>query len=139
MAFRPFYFFRLTEKEIDAKAFWDKIIHNAWKSAEPGVLFWDTITRESLPDCYNGMHEIIVDTNRYVGPGYFPFGHFSIHEGFRLLCNRPGREPRFLWRGYPHRRRAGAAYDPRWFVLNSVVNNIPGYGVPEILEERPVI
>ncbi len=32
----------------------------------------------------NGMHEIIVDTNRYVGPGYFPFGHFSIHEGFRI-------------------------------------------------------
>ncbi len=39
-------------KEIDAKAFWGKIIHNAWKSAEPGVLFWDTIARESVPACY---------------------------------------------------------------------------------------
>jgi ribonucleotide reductase alpha subunit len=40
------------KKEIDAKKLWDKIIHNAWKSAEPGVLFWDTIIKESLPDCY---------------------------------------------------------------------------------------
>ncbi len=39
-------------KEIDAAALWKKIIHNAWKSAEPGVLFWDTILRESVPDCY---------------------------------------------------------------------------------------
>jgi ribonucleoside-diphosphate reductase alpha chain len=39
-------------KEIDAKALWSKIIHNAWKSAEPGILFWDTILRESVPDCY---------------------------------------------------------------------------------------
>ncbi|MBR2947761.1 MAG: adenosylcobalamin-dependent ribonucleoside-diphosphate reductase [Bacteroidales bacterium] len=39
-------------KEIDAAALWKKIIHNAWKSAEPGILFWDTIARESIPDCY---------------------------------------------------------------------------------------
>ena len=39
-------------KEIDATALWKKIVHNAWKSAEPGVLFWDTILRESVPDCY---------------------------------------------------------------------------------------
>ena len=39
-------------QDIDAKKLWDKIIHNAWKSAEPGVLFWDTIIRESVPDCY---------------------------------------------------------------------------------------
>ncbi|MGI6717650.1 MAG: adenosylcobalamin-dependent ribonucleoside-diphosphate reductase [Bacteroidales bacterium] len=39
-------------QQIDAKALWDKIIHNAWQSAEPGVLFWDTIRRESVPDCY---------------------------------------------------------------------------------------
>ena len=39
-------------KEIDASALWKKIVHNAWKSAEPGVLFWDTILRESVPDCY---------------------------------------------------------------------------------------
>lgn len=39
-------------KEVDAAAIWGKIIHNAWKSAEPGVLFWDTILRESVPDCY---------------------------------------------------------------------------------------
>ena len=37
-------------KEIDASALWKKIVHNAWKSAEPGVLFWDTIIRESVPD-----------------------------------------------------------------------------------------
>ncbi|MBO5717866.1 MAG: adenosylcobalamin-dependent ribonucleoside-diphosphate reductase [Alistipes sp.] len=39
-------------QDIQAKKLWDKIIHNAWKSAEPGVLFWDTIIRESVPDCY---------------------------------------------------------------------------------------
>ena len=50
-------------KEIDAKAFWDKIIHNAWKSAEPGVLFWDTITRESLPDCYADLGFRTISTN----------------------------------------------------------------------------
>ena len=50
-------------KEIDAKALWDKIIHNAWKSAEPGVLFWDTITRESLPDCYADLGFQTISTN----------------------------------------------------------------------------
>ena len=50
-------------KEIDAKAFWEKIIHNAWKSAEPGVLFWDTITRESLPDCYADLGFRTISTN----------------------------------------------------------------------------
>ena len=50
-------------QEIDAKAFWDKIIHNAWKSAEPGVLFWDTITRESVPDCYADLGFRTISTN----------------------------------------------------------------------------
>ena len=50
-------------KEIDANALWKKIVHNAWKSAEPGVLFWDTITRESLPDCYADLGFRTVSTN----------------------------------------------------------------------------
>ncbi len=50
-------------KEIDAGKLWDKIIHNAWKSAEPGVLFWDTITRESIPDCYADLGFNTVSTN----------------------------------------------------------------------------
>ena len=50
-------------KEIDANALWKKIVHNAWKSAEPGVLFWDTITRESIPDCYADLGFRTVSTN----------------------------------------------------------------------------
>ena len=50
-------------KEIKATDLWDKIIHNAWKSAEPGVLFWDTIIRESLPDCYADLGYETVSTN----------------------------------------------------------------------------
>ena len=50
-------------KEIDAKRLWDKIIHNAWQSAEPGVLFWDTITRESIPDCYADLGFKTLSTN----------------------------------------------------------------------------
>lgn len=50
-------------KEIDAKALWAKIVHNAWKSAEPGVLFWDTIVRESIPDCYADLGFKTVSTN----------------------------------------------------------------------------
>lgn len=50
-------------KEIDAKKLWDKIIHNAWQSAEPGVLFWDTITRESIPDCYADLGFKTLSTN----------------------------------------------------------------------------
>lgn len=53
----------LVTKDIDAKALWAKIIHNAWKSAEPGVLFWDTITRESLPDCYADLGFRTISTN----------------------------------------------------------------------------
>ena len=53
----------LVKKDIDAKALWSKIIHNAWKSAEPGVLFWDTITRESLPDCYADLGFQTISTN----------------------------------------------------------------------------
>ena len=50
-------------QEIDARKLWQKIIHNAWKSAEPGVLFWDTIIRESIPDCYADQGFTTVSTN----------------------------------------------------------------------------
>ena len=50
-------------KDIDALQLWNKIIHNAWKSAEPGVLFWDTIIRESVPDCYSHLGFTTVSTN----------------------------------------------------------------------------
>ena len=50
-------------KEISAKELWEKIVHNAWKSAEPGVLFWDTILRESIPDCYADLGFRTVSTN----------------------------------------------------------------------------
>ena len=50
-------------KDIDAVQLWTKIIHNAWKSAEPGVLFWDTIIKESVPDCYADLGYATVSTN----------------------------------------------------------------------------
>ena len=50
-------------KEIDAASLWRKIVHNAWQSAEPGVLFWDTILRESVPDCYADLGFRTVSTN----------------------------------------------------------------------------
>ena len=50
-------------KEISARKLWEKIVHNAWKSAEPGVLFWDTILRESIPDCYADLGFRTVSTN----------------------------------------------------------------------------
>ncbi|MBR1726213.1 MAG: adenosylcobalamin-dependent ribonucleoside-diphosphate reductase [Muribaculaceae bacterium] len=51
------------EKKVDARKLWNKIVHNAWKSAEPGVLFWDTITRESVPDCYADLGFRTISTN----------------------------------------------------------------------------
>jgi len=51
------------KKEIDAHSLWKKIIHNAWQSAEPGVLFWDTILRESVPDCYTDLGFKTISTN----------------------------------------------------------------------------
>ena len=51
------------QKDIDAKALWKKIIHNAWRSAEPGILFWDTIINESVPDCYADLGYKTVSTN----------------------------------------------------------------------------
>lgn len=53
----------MVSKEIDASALWRKIVHNAWKSAEPGVLFWDTIIRESVPDCYADLGFRTASTN----------------------------------------------------------------------------
>ena len=50
-------------QEIDARKLWDKIIHNAWASAEPGVLFWDTVIRESIPDCYADLGFKTISTN----------------------------------------------------------------------------
>ena len=50
-------------KEISARTLWEKIVHNAWKSAEPGVLFWDTIIKESIPDCYADLGFTTVSTN----------------------------------------------------------------------------
>ena len=48
---------------VKARKLWEKIVHNAWKSAEPGVLFWDTIKRESIPDCYADLGFETVSTN----------------------------------------------------------------------------
>ena len=53
----------MVSKEISARDLWRKIVHNAWKSAEPGVLFWDTILRESVPDCYADLGFRTVSTN----------------------------------------------------------------------------
>lgn len=53
----------LYSKEIDPVALWKKIVHNAWRSAEPGILFWDTIIRESVPDCYADLGYKTVSTN----------------------------------------------------------------------------
>ena len=52
-----------TTKVIEAGKLWNKIVHNAWKSAEPGILFWDTIIRESVPDCYGDLGYTTVSTN----------------------------------------------------------------------------
>ena len=67
-------------KEIAARQLWDKIVHNAWKSAEPGVLFWDTILRESIPDCYADLGFRTVSTN--------PCGEIPLcpYDSCRLLC-----------------------------------------------------
>ena len=53
----------MVAKDINAQDLWKKIVHNAWKSAEPGVLFWDTILRESVPDCYADLGFRTVSTN----------------------------------------------------------------------------
>lgn len=67
-------------KEIEAKELWEKIVHNAWQSAEPGVLFWDTILRESIPDCYADLGFRTVSTN--------PCGEIPLcpYDSCRLLC-----------------------------------------------------
>lgn len=53
----------LYTKQIEANTIWKKIVHNAWKSAEPGILFWDTIINESVPDCYADLGYKTVSTN----------------------------------------------------------------------------
>ena len=63
----------MVSKEIDASALWKKIVHNAWKSAEPGVLFWDTIIRESVPDCYADLGFRTVSTNPCGGIPLCPY------------------------------------------------------------------
>ena len=95
-------------KEISAKTLWEKIVHNAWKSAEPGVLFWDTIIRESIPDCYADLGFRTVSTtpcgeiplcpydscrllsinlysyvvNPFTKDAYFDYEKFRKHVGF---------------------------------------------------------
>ena len=67
-------------KEINAAELWRKIVHNAWKSAEPGILFWDTIINESLPDCYADLGYKTLSTN--------PCGEIPLcaHDSCRLLA-----------------------------------------------------
>ena len=70
----------MVAKNISAQDLWKKIVHNAWKSAEPGVLFWDTILRESVPDCYADLGFRTVSTN--------PFGEIPLcpYDSCRLLA-----------------------------------------------------
>ncbi len=67
-------------KEIDAYSLWEKIVHNAWKSAEPGILFWDTVIKESVPDSYADEGYRTVSTN--------PCGEIPLcpHDSCRLLA-----------------------------------------------------
>ncbi len=67
-------------REVSARDLWRKIVHNAWQSAEPGVLFWDTILRESIPDCYADQGFRTVSTN--------PCGEIPLcpYDSCRLLC-----------------------------------------------------
>src|SRR5690625_838304 len=67
-------------KEIDAQGLWKKIVHNAWQSAEPGILFWDTITKESIPDCYADLGYKTTSTN--------PCGEIPLcpYDSYRLLA-----------------------------------------------------
>ena len=67
-------------KDVDAKPIWDKIVHNAWKSAEPGILFWDTIMKESVPDCYQESGFKTISTN--------PCGEITLcpYDSCRLLA-----------------------------------------------------
>ena len=73
----------MVKKEISARKLWEKIVHNAWKSAEPGVLFWDTIIRESIPDCYADLGFRTVSTN--------PCGEIPLcaYDSCRLLSINP--------------------------------------------------
>lgn len=70
----------LFTKEIEAKDLWERIVHNAWQSAEPGVLFWDTIINESIPDCYADLGFRTISTN--------PCGEIPLcpYDSCRLLC-----------------------------------------------------
>ncbi len=70
----------LYTKEINATALWKKIVFNAWKRAEPGILFWDTIIKESVPDCYQDLGFQTVSTN--------PCGEITLcnNDSCRLLC-----------------------------------------------------
>ncbi len=98
-------------QEIDARKLWNKIIHNAWKTAEPGVMFWDTILRESIPDCYADEGFATVATNpcgeiplcpydscrllavnllSYVDNPFTPEAQFDFHK-FRTHVNRAMR------------------------------------------------
>ena len=67
-------------KEVNASKIWKKIIHNAWKSAEPGILFWDTIINESIPDCYADLGFKTISTN--------PCGEITLcaNDSCRLLA-----------------------------------------------------
>ena len=67
-------------REVSARDLWRKIVHNAWQSAEPGVLFWDTVLRESIPDCYADQGFRTVSTN--------PCGEIPLcpYDSCRLLC-----------------------------------------------------
>ena len=99
----------LYQKNIDANALWKKIVHNAWRSAEPGILFWDTIIRESVPDCYADLGYETVSTN--------PCGEIPLcpYDSCRLLAinlfsyveNPFTKEAKFNWELF--KKHIGAA------------------------------
>lgn len=82
-------------KSVDAQELWKKIIHNAWKSAEPGVLFWDTIIKESIPDCYADLGFKTASTNPCVT------GDTTLltRDGFKPIMSLIGQEIN-IWNGY---------------------------------------
>ena len=70
-------------REVDAAEIWNTIIHNAWKSAEPGLLFWDTIINESVPDCYADKGFKTISTNPCVAEGTMvntPIGYMKVED-----------------------------------------------------------
>jgi len=128
-------------KEVDAKKIWDKIIHNAWDSAEPGCLFWNTIIRESVPDCYDDFKTVSTNPCGEIPLCIFDSCRLLLQNLYSYVVNPFREDAYFDWEQFEEDNKIAMRLmddliDLEIEKINQIIDKIKSDPEPEMIKSR---